>query len=236
MAEEKISKLLSDPSIVCCFSGHRPEKIPFDFSPFTPNDSTFSSLITLRIHEAYEAGYRVFVTGMARGFDLYAAENVIKYRNRNNCADKVFLVGVSPYRKEIDRLKGADYADYQSILYNLDDIIYLNENFTPACYKQRNQFMVDHSSRLIACCIDYKSGTGGTIAYARKKGLFIDNINLKGFYDANSDDEYLSYTSKISFGDLITLDGKVKKGSVKTITAPHPFSEYNHSKPEDKKQ
>ena len=38
--------------------------------------------------------------------------------------------------------------------------------------------MVDHSSKLIGVVRDYKSGTGMTIRYAKKKGLNTNIIDL----------------------------------------------------------
>ena len=44
--------------------------------------------------------------------------------------------------------------------------------------------MVDNSSLLVAVVDNYRSGTGQTINYARKKGIPVHIINVKDYTDA----------------------------------------------------
>ncbi len=57
----------------CCFTGHRPEKL---------GCSEEEAVAALRtgIQNAYADGYRTFISGMARGVDIWAAELVLKER------------------------------------------------------------------------------------------------------------------------------------------------------------
>ena len=58
------------------------------------------------------------------------------------------------------------------VLVNSDTNTVLNQHYTRGCYQQRNKYLVDNSSRLIAVFNgDYKSGTGKTIQYALKKNI-----------------------------------------------------------------
>ena len=61
-------------SHLCCFTGHRPEKIGIP-------DETVIALLDKAISEAIQSGYRTFISGMARGVDIWAAEIVLKYRD-----------------------------------------------------------------------------------------------------------------------------------------------------------
>ena len=60
----------------CAFTGHRPEKVV---------GSEGKIIVELRkeILKAIDDGYRVFLTGMSRGVDLWAADIVIELRRYN---------------------------------------------------------------------------------------------------------------------------------------------------------
>ena len=57
----------------CCFSGHRPEKMLFP-------ESIVKAALARSIQTALADGFTVFISGMARGVDLWAAELVIQFR------------------------------------------------------------------------------------------------------------------------------------------------------------
>lgn len=171
------SELITDPKRTACFSGHRPEKMPFNMND-PKNREAYLRLIYSRVDRAYQNGYRTFITGMARGFDILAAFAVIKYRNSSSEKNDVILVGASPYRKEINRLFGASRSDYLSVQKECDRIIYLSEDYHNFCFHVRNHFMIDHSSLLISSCILDSGGTASTLRYAKQKGLMIDNIGI----------------------------------------------------------
>ena len=70
------------------------------------------------------------------------------------------------------RLK--DRLRYQSLLKKLDGIRCLHETYCGReCFLERNRFMVDNSSLMIALYGGIPGGTKSTIDYARKKGLEI---------------------------------------------------------------
>lgn len=176
MPNEFHSEFLTDPTTTACFSGHRPEKIPINLkSIFIEND--FKDLIYEKVCEAYDNGYRTFITGMARGFDMYAAFAVVRLRNSSPDKSDIVLVGVSPFRSEKKRLNPADKFRYINIEKYCSDVIYLHEDYQPSCYHERNRFMVDHSSLLISLCFDENSGTSSTIKYAKRKGLRVESVD-----------------------------------------------------------
>ena len=222
------SRYLTDPLTTACFSGHRPEKLPFNINHAVSED-TFKTFIYLHIHEAYEAGYRTFITGMARGFDIIAAQTVLKYRRRFSVKDKISLIGVSPFSDEIHRLYGQDLYNYQMISESCDEMIYLRRDYKQGCFHTRNRFMVDHSSLLICACTDPKSGTGSTIKYAMKKGLRIDNIDVSDFPDL-SDVHY-----KLPENGIWKVDRK-KRGTVTYVNLPYTPSSLNDTRDDEKKQ
>ena len=69
-----------------CFTGHRPEKL---------NRSEKSVLDGLEtaIRQAIADGSNVFISGMARGVDIWAAEIVLQIRSEGE--DIIFCEGIS---------------------------------------------------------------------------------------------------------------------------------------------
>ena len=71
-----------------CFTGHRPEKL---------NRSEKSVLggLETAIQQAIADGSNVFISGMARGVDIWAAEIVLRFRSEG---EDIKLICASPYR------------------------------------------------------------------------------------------------------------------------------------------
>ncbi len=57
----------------CCFSGHRPEKLSW-------NDDDVKVWLEKEIRQAIADGYITFLSGMARGVDIWAAEIVLRIK------------------------------------------------------------------------------------------------------------------------------------------------------------
>ena len=74
-------------------------------------------------------------------------------------------------------------------------MVCVSDEYSRDCYKNRNYYMVDRSSKLIAMVNDYKSGTGQTISYAKKNGLLLSVTDISK-YDFG---KYTKSDSKIFF-------------------------------------
>lgn len=57
----------------CCFTGHRPEKL-------LCSEIQVKNMLAKEITTALRQGKHTFISGMARGSDIYAAELVLEYR------------------------------------------------------------------------------------------------------------------------------------------------------------
>ena len=71
----------------CCFTGHRPQYLK------RPEDDIKVDLENSILKEIAE-GYTTFVSGMAYGVDIWAAEIVVRLKERN---PKLHLVAAIPY-------------------------------------------------------------------------------------------------------------------------------------------
>src|SRR5574344_1657047 len=90
---------------------------------------------------------------------------------------KVSLIAVIPCLNQEIKWKPEQQKRYNKILSQCDEKIVLSNTYTPTCMNDRNKYMVDHSSTIIACFNGKPSGTGNTIKYAKEKGLNIKIIN-----------------------------------------------------------
>ncbi len=156
-----------------CFSGHRPEKLPFCGNTNMPQNRMLMSLLYKEITRSIEEGYDTFITGVAKGIDLWAGSLVADIKSNN---PNIKLISAVPYLSYGSTWKGIDKWNLHYILQKSDNIHYVSENYNKACMKKRNEYMVDNSSKLIAVISDFRSGTGQTVRYAQKNNLDIKII------------------------------------------------------------
>lgn len=160
-----------------CFSGHRPEKMPFDTGNKLYLDM-FCSLLYMHANDAIRDGYDTFYCGMQRGVDIWAGKQIIKLKK---IYPHIKLICVSPFEREINQRRGSDLEDYQDLLINCDEFVPLHRDYVNGCYHERNHYMVDRSAYLICALSEEKSGTAATLAYAKKHGLRVHSIDLRLF-------------------------------------------------------
>ena len=67
-------------SVTCCFTGHRPNKLPWGNNEGDPRCLRLKEELAARLDGVYQAGFRHFLCGMALGCDLYFAEAVLTLR------------------------------------------------------------------------------------------------------------------------------------------------------------
>ena len=150
-----------------CFTGHRPEKL-------TRFEWLIKKDLEKEIKKAIDDGLTVFISGMARGVDIWAAEIVLKLRDAGK---PVRLICASPYEGFENRWE-QDWKDrYHDILNKADHTVYVCKHYSRGCFQIRNEWMVDHSARVIAVFNGEKSGTKNTIDYAKRKDVDISFIN-----------------------------------------------------------
>ena len=65
-----------------CFSGYRPEKLPWGGDESDPRCAVLKKRLYDAAESACAEGYRHFICGMARGVDLYACEAVLQLREK----------------------------------------------------------------------------------------------------------------------------------------------------------
>ena len=144
-----------------CFTGHRPEKLHSD-------EAAVCTVLSNAIDAAISDGFRTFITGMARGVDIWAAEIVLARRAQNQ---DIRLICALPHPDFENRWSAAWQARFHAILQQADLVKTICPEFSMASYQIRNEWMVDHSARVIAIYNGASGGTAKTIAYAEKNGV-----------------------------------------------------------------
>jgi len=156
-----------------CFSGHRPAKLPFKGDTNAPETKILISMIYKEIQNSIDEGYDTFITGVAKGVDLWAGSLVADIKSTS---PEIKLISAVPYKSYGVKWKGTDKWNLSYVMQKSDKIYYVCDEYSKICMKKRNEYMVDNSSKLIAVINDYKSGTGQTIRYAKKNNLKIKII------------------------------------------------------------
>ena len=64
----------------CCFTGHRPGKLPWQYNEQDPRCLALKRRIADAVEAAWDEGCRHFICGMALGCDLYFCEAVLDLR------------------------------------------------------------------------------------------------------------------------------------------------------------
>ena len=168
----------------CCFSGHRAEKLPWRYNEDTPDCHALKALIADMLSEAYAAGFRRFYCGMASGADMYFGEAVAALREMHG---DITLEAVIPYRGQEHSWPKEQQKRYTRLAQRCDAVTVLHEAYRPGCMQERNRYMVDRSSLLIAVYDGKPGGTFNTVRYAEKSRLTVVVLPISGCQFADSE-------------------------------------------------
>ncbi len=150
---------------VCSFTGHRQIK--------KEHESALPSLIYRAVEYAYSKGCRTFLAGGALGFDTFAAREVIRFRMLHS---DVCLVLVLPCPDQAKRWTGTQQKSYNHTLECADEIIYISEEYTDTCLRERNQKLAYDADILISYVSRSNSGSAQTVRMARALGREVYNL------------------------------------------------------------
>ncbi len=149
-----------------CFTGHRPEKL-------RRSECEIRKELEEHILRAITEGKKTFITGMARGVDIWAAQAVLRLRDNGK---SIRLVCACPYDGFEKGRKLEEREQYQAILDSADEVHYVCKGYSRICFHVRNRYMVERACTVIAVCGEEKGGTQNTLRYAEKRGLSIIRV------------------------------------------------------------
>lgn len=154
----------------CCFTGHRPEKLGV-------SEAVVVAGLKKEIRTAIADGFQTFISGMARGVDLWAADIVLSLRDEGAA---IRLICASPYRGFEVRWSQEWQERYRWVMEMADLVRFICPGYSRDCFQRRNEWMVDHSARVIAAYNGQPSGTRNTVVYASEQEVPVKNILKQG--------------------------------------------------------
>lgn len=160
----------------CCFTGHRPDKLPWRDDEKDPRCVALKERLTAAVEEAYDKGMRHFICGMARGADFYFCEAVLALRERR---PGVTVEAALPCEEQAARWKERDRNRYFSLVAQCDYETMVQHHYDKGCMLRRDRYMVDRSAMIIAVYGGVLGGTMYTLAYAMKKGLEVNILDVE---------------------------------------------------------
>ena len=161
-----MNDLKFDRTVSAAFTGHR----FYDFS----QREFIQARLTSAISEAYDHGIRNFISGFALGIDLMAAQLVQSLKCN---LSGISLTAAIPFEGQAERYNIYDKRVYRRLLELADKVIVLSDCYYPRCFLDRDEFMVENASYLIAYYDGReKGGTYYTVKKARARGIPIINV------------------------------------------------------------
>ena len=154
----------------CCFTGHRPAKLPWRYNEKDPRCLALKQRIQDAVELAYEQGYRHFICGMAQGCDLYFCECVLALKQ---IRPDVTVEAAVPCPTQADSWPAAQQERYRRLLEACDFETMVSAQYSSSCMQGRVRYMVDHASLLIAVFDGSVGGTRYTMEYAMRRGLSV---------------------------------------------------------------
>ena len=152
----------------CAFTGHRPQKLSWRNDETAPGCVALKEAIAAQIATLIGNGYTEFLSGMAPGVDMWAAQIVLALRVTN---PSLHLHCILPCVEQSAKWSAALRKQYRAILEQADSIIFVNRADKKNCMLERDRFLVSYASLVLAVYNGEKrGGTAATIRYARKLG------------------------------------------------------------------
>lgn len=150
----------------CCFTGSRPESFPWK-----ENESDFRCVelkkqIFAAVSSLADDGYCRFISGMARGADIFCAEAVIELMRER---EGITLECAVPCPEQARSWSKLWKDRREAVLERAGNVVVLCPHYTNFCMAKRNEYMVDSSDFVLAVWGGQTyGGTYGTIQKAKR--------------------------------------------------------------------
>lgn len=159
----------------CCFSGHRPQNMPWGYNETGLRFWIFKRKLKKAIEKNINDGYHNFICGMALGADMLFAETVISLKEKY---PDISLECALPCINQPAKWSYDSNVRYYNIIKKADKVTYVSKReYHKGCMEKRNKYMVSNSNKLIAAYNGKEfGGTVQTLSYAMEENLTIEII------------------------------------------------------------
>lgn len=146
----------------CAFTGHRPQNLPFRFNESDERCAALKSKLRECIVKMIEEeNVWHFITGMAIGVDMYAAEIVLQLKA---IYPHITLEAAIPCETQASKWSEPLRDRYFRIAEMCDKETMLQTHYTSDCMMKRNRYMVERADLILAVWDGSPSGTGMTVS------------------------------------------------------------------------
>lgn len=168
-------------TLSCTITGHRPTRFKWKYNERDEGCRRLKRRLRDQLVCMYERGVRRFYTGGALGVDLWAGEILLRLKEQPDFAEIELMIALpfEGYNAEWDK---RSQARIDFLIKHSQETVVVGERGQPptACYRKRNEYMVNRSQYLIAVFDrekNQRSGTLQTVNFAKKKHLRIIYIH-----------------------------------------------------------
>ena len=161
---------------VVCLTGHRPKNLPWGYDESKESCLNFKKEIKLLFEELIKKGKNCFLSGMAEGFDMIALDVLIELKDMFS---NINIIAVVPCCNQEVLWSKYQQNRYKNLLLKCDKQIVLSDVYTKKCMFERNRYMIESASTVVACYNGMGGGTRNTIRLAQKynRKVYIVNPN-----------------------------------------------------------
>ena len=151
-----------DRATTCCFTGHRPNKLPWGEDERDPRCLALKARLSELLEDCYRQDY---------------GEAVLALREKH---PDVTLEAAIPCEEQAARWKERDRNRYFGLVERCDLETMVQHRYTSGCMQRRNRYMVDRSSLVLAVYDGMLGGTMYTLTYAMRQGVRVVTMDLDG--------------------------------------------------------
>lgn len=171
-AKKEIENIIKDlNSTTLCFTGHRSQKLPWLFNETDERCLEMKKVLRVEIESSILSGYKTFISGMAIGFDMICAEIVLELKKKYT---DIKIIGALPCKNQDCKWREKEKNRYRKLISQLDETRCIYDEYNGAeCMHERNCYMINKSSKVIALFDGKSGGTKKTLEYAKVQGLKI---------------------------------------------------------------
>lgn len=156
------------------FTGHR-TLMTADGNPDANLENVIRTELSFCLEDCYKEGKNTFISGLAVGWDMLCAEEVLKLKAKHS---DVILIAAIPFMGQELMYCNINKQRYKRIYESADYREFINDSgYDRDAYHNRNDWMIANCSEMIAYFNGKpRSGTSSTVRKASKSGVEILNI------------------------------------------------------------